>query len=203
MQATYLVSSAQGNIFPWYFLQPANSFLLGNHRMRDSRLFYCCLNTPEHSKWTPLRYEMPFCSTLTTTTRMQCAYDVIVQMCYWLYSPRRNLRLFMWSSSTWYLIKPPWEKVFLQHLMVSGHFVLTSTYFLLSSFFFFPPMTCLFLAESFGNLSTVLENWSFCSSMSVSAASSAIVPTSFPLPSAWHDRSSTFWGTLALYFVEC
>ena len=47
-------------------------------------------------------------------------------------------------------------------------------------------MKCLFLAEGFSNLSTVLQNWSFRSSRSVSATSYAIVPTSSPLPSACH-----------------
>ena len=105
----------------------------------------------------------------------------------WLYSPRRNLRLFTWSFSTWYLNEPPREKVFPQHLTVPGHFVSSTTYFLHpSSFFFSPPMTCLFLAEGFSNFSTVLKNWSSLSSMSVSSASSASIPKSSPLPSAWH-----------------
>ena len=91
----------------------------------------------------------------------------------WLYSPRRNLRLFTWSFSRWYLNEPPREKVFPQHLTSPGHFVSSTTYFLQpSSFFFSPPMTCLFLAEGFSNLSTVLKNWSFRSSMSVSPTSS-------------------------------
>ena len=71
----------------------------------------------------------------------------------WLYSPRRNLRLFTWSFCTWYLNEPRQEKVFPQHLTVPGHFVSLTTYSLHpSSFFFSSPMTCLFLAE--GN------NWS-------------------------------------------
>ena len=66
--------------------------------------------------------------------------------CNWLYSPRRNLRLFTWSFSTWYLNKPPREKVFPQHLTVPGHFVSSTTYILHPiSLFFSPPMTCLFL----------------------------------------------------------
>ena len=102
----------------------------------------------------------------------------------WLYSPRRNLRLFTWSFSRWYLNEPPREKVFPQHLTSPGHFVSSTTYFLQpSSFFFSPPMTCLFLAEGFSNLSTVLKNWSFRSS---APTSSPIVATSSPLPSAWH-----------------
>ena len=71
----------------------------------------------------------------------------------WLYSPRRNLRLFTWSLSRWYLNEPPREKLFPQHLTVPGHFVSSTTYFLQpSSFFFSPLMTCLFLAEGFSNL---------------------------------------------------
>ena len=81
-------------------------------------------------------------------------------------------------------IEPPREKVFPQHLTSPGHFVSSTTYFLQpSSFFFSPPMTCLFLAEGFSNLSTVLKNWSFRSS---APTSSPIVATSSPLPSAWH-----------------
>ena len=120
----------------------------------------------------------------------------------WLYSPRRNLRLFKWALSTWYLNEPPREKVFPQHLTVPGHFISSTTYFLHpSSFFFSPPMTCLFLSEGFSSLSTVLKNRSFRSSMSVSSpTSSAIVPTSSssPLPSAWYlARFAELWLSIS------
>ena len=120
-----------------------------------------------------------------------------------LYSRRRNLGLFRWSFSMWYLNDPPQEKVLSQHVTVRGHFVSSTTHSVHpSSFFFSPPMTCLFLPEGFNNLSTVLKNCSFCSLMSAFASSSAIVLTSSPLPSAWRGMVNLArFAELSLYIL--
>ena len=120
-----------------------------------------------------------------------------------LYSRGRNLGLFRWSFSMWYLDDPPREKVFPQHVTVRGHFVSSTTHFLHpSSFFFLPRWHVSFLPEGFRNLWTVLKNCSFCSSMSVFAASSAIVLTSSPLPSAWHGMVNLArFAELSLYIL--
>ena len=133
----------------------------------------------------------------------------------WLYSPRRNLRLFTWSFSTWYLNEPPREKVFPQHLTVPGHFVSSTTYFIHpSSFFFSPPMTCVFLAEGKRTVERLLNDgrgwWGRCYNDDrggsrdrhcILCYRSNIFPTTLRL--VWYGRSGTFRGTLALYFVEC
>ena len=87
------------------------------------------------------------------------------------------------------------------------------------SFFVSVPMTCLFLSDGLSNLSTVLKNWSFRSSMSVCLPSDVLYrilchPSNFSPTTiredclisnflAWHGQFSKFCNALQLYFVKC
>ena len=87
------------------------------------------------------------------------------------------------------------------------------------SFFFSVPMTCLFLSNGLSNLSTVLRNWSFRSSMSVCLPSDVLCRilchrSNFSHTTlredclisiflAWHGQFSKFCNALQLYFVKC
>ena len=126
----------------------------------------------------------------------------------------------MLSKSKRYLNAPAGKKVFPQHLTVPGHFVLSTMCCLRPySFFVSVPMTCLFLSDGLSNLSTVLKNWSFRSSMSVCLPSdvlyhilchrSNLSPTTLredcliSIFLEWHGQFSTFCNALQLYFVKC
>ena len=90
----------------------ANSCLLGNHRRIDSRLFNCWSNTLEQSKWTRLHYKTPFCFTLTATTGMQCAHDVIMQICYLL----NGFDLYFWWD---YTANQPFDSALNRNILLS------------------------------------------------------------------------------------
>ena len=104
----------------------------------------------------------------------------------------------------WYLNDPPQEKVFPQHVTVRVHFVSSTTHFLHPSpFFFSPPMTlsCPRVSVIFRQfLRTVLSALRCLSLLPVFPASSAIVLTSSPLPSACHGMVNLArFAELSLY----